>query len=137
MSKFTGVSKYKYKSKHPARMLYDYWAPESENSIPKVRFRKDWHKSKDVRCWFDEKAFYRDMVDEHFYPKNKENNKSWHKLEKRIKHKLYFNIPITEEDWKLCNGRVVNGWIRIDILREQQKNVEQIKEREKRIHEKN
>ena len=128
MSKFTGHKRYKYKTGHQGRFVLDYY--DSDNKIPKVRFKKGWHETKDRRCWFYPKQFYRDMEDGHFSPKDKERRRLYTKLHKLIKHKLYFNIPITEEDWRL-GDIIMDVRQREWVLREEQENVNKIKERER------
>ena len=51
------------------------------------------------------KKFHRDLNNHGYLPdRNKEYHKAWCKLHKRIKHKLYFNLPITEENWRLVDS---------------------------------
>lgn len=131
MSKFSG-HKYKYKTNHRSRKPYDYWALESENKIPKVRFRDDWYQVIDYD-WT--RQYHKNWIDRsnhgHYPVKDKEGDKAWRKLHKRIKHKLYFNLPITEEDWRLGNSIMDCENERRWLLQEEQENVKKIREREK------
>ena len=63
--------------------------------------------------------------------KNKEHDKEWRKLHKHIKHLLYFNLPITENDWRLGDSIMDCENERRWLLQKEQENVKKIREREK------
>ena len=132
MSKFTGRKHYKYKNTHTPRPQYDFWDPENGNKIPKVRYSKNWYHVIDWDWTRQYKKFHRDLDNHGYLPvKNKEHDKEWRKLHKRIKHKLYFNLPITENDWRLGDSIMDCENERRWLLQEEQENVKKIREREK------
>lgn len=115
----------KKKGKHPVREKYHYFDFESENKIPKVRFRKDWKKVKDWKWEYQVKEYWRDLCNGALV-KSAYNTKEYRKVQKLVKHKLYFKLPFTAEDIERINKVMPIE----DAIREQQINVERLKERE-------
>lgn len=115
----------KKKGKHPVREKYHYFDLESENRIPKVRFRKDWKKVKDWKWEYQVNEYWRDLRDGTL-SKSPYNTKEYRKIQKLVKHKLYFNLPFTAEDIERINKVMPIE----DAIRKQQINVERLKERE-------
>ena len=86
------MSRNKYKSCHTSRAIY-----VNDKPVPKSKLSEMWHKVKGVKWQYQDKDNYKDLIDSNYrcHPKNPKSKRLIHKM---IKHKLYFNIPFTEED---------------------------------------
>ena len=127
--------------RHPSdrvRDKYNFWGPECTVPIHKARKKGFWHAVKDPKWFNQDYDNWNDLEDGHYWLRS--CDKGWQRLERMIKHKLYFHIPITDADKEAIISRYpekVRDKIDVDavlarLIASQQKNVDRIIEREKR-----
>jgi len=92
---------------HRRRNPFSWVKSERATFIPKAQLKDGWKLSKDPKWRFQTEDNYNDGITDMVactYPREpyrKYSNKEYNKMFKRVKHKLFFHIPLTEEetDW--------------------------------------